>query len=715
MQSCFTMTLLSRTTLGAIIISMMVLCASSPVSALESPGVSISRNGTTAGIKWTSVTGATGYRLVYASTANPDERHTADMGNTTEFSAVLPVGASYYVAIIAYNATEESAITSENIQTLSIPETATADVEVTVTAVSCTQPDNNGGTAIQNGLPVSLEVTLNATKALDSLTIYFYLEDSTGPVDFAPMVISDIRQGTYSYQQTVSLTTPKSVTGTFTLQAKLDPFGQLNGTSVFDSAMAPVTIDLANTYANTLDLVMEEFTLDSYMVELKDESTEALSVGTSTEDVNIRDAHIQATVVIVSRGSDATNVPVKFKLEMPDNTQKDLLVWDSNAKGYADSLTIATMKEDIPVSIAVGLLIPTDVAALFPTYFQNNQHLFAVGAKINPDATITETDLSITSSPEMGDLVEVDNNYLIEEVVILPEQGLRKHSIHFSEYFEKNWSNNYFGATCKAGGEAQFTSTSFPAAIYIPNVGTVTKVTYMTGEALAKLDTKIVGSNKNFAEINAKASMWDYHSDRIIAFTTEGGTLNASIKFLGNTIYSKYKTLNNTYTYEPSYSKSVSAHTTVTVGLIPVTFTAGVSGTLSMEISATLNGITNITLTGTPKVSSQATASASVGGDVGFASAHAGVEGTLTLLSIGVPASVSATISPASGSNTWTIDLSETINSNVSGMNGSVGLFAEAYVLGIGKRWEKSLASWNGYTNNQRLFSSNQSETFTSY
>jgi len=80
---------------------------SSPSTPLTSPVLQLETEGNRASLEWSAVSGAKGYRLYYA----PPSIETigeVDMGLQTTFSADLWPQASFYVAIKAYNETEDS-------------------------------------------------------------------------------------------------------------------------------------------------------------------------------------------------------------------------------------------------------------------------------------------------------------------------------------------------------------------------------------------------------------------------------------------------------------------------------------------------------------------------------------------------------------------------------------------------------------------------------
>lgn len=79
-------------------------------SSLAAPSLTVSTDGTTLSLSWTSVAGATGYTLLYAPApyTGPDSIGSIPLGTQTSLAASLWNGAAFYVAIQAYNSSNSS-------------------------------------------------------------------------------------------------------------------------------------------------------------------------------------------------------------------------------------------------------------------------------------------------------------------------------------------------------------------------------------------------------------------------------------------------------------------------------------------------------------------------------------------------------------------------------------------------------------------------------
>lgn len=109
-------------------VAMILLClVNLSFAALEAPVLSSSTDGLDITLDWASVPDATGYRLYYvavASYSGPESVSSIDLGVSTTFSYTLWDGASYYLAVTAYNDQESSFYSNIeviNIEVFSIP------------------------------------------------------------------------------------------------------------------------------------------------------------------------------------------------------------------------------------------------------------------------------------------------------------------------------------------------------------------------------------------------------------------------------------------------------------------------------------------------------------------------------------------------------------------------------------------------------------------
>ena len=79
-------------------------------STLAAPTLTVANAGTKVTLSWSAVSGATGYTLFYAPHpyTGPETIGSVDMGGQTGISANLSTGASFYIAVQAYNSAGSS-------------------------------------------------------------------------------------------------------------------------------------------------------------------------------------------------------------------------------------------------------------------------------------------------------------------------------------------------------------------------------------------------------------------------------------------------------------------------------------------------------------------------------------------------------------------------------------------------------------------------------
>jgi hypothetical protein len=157
------------------------------------------------------------------------------------------------------------------------------------------------------------------------------------------------------------------------------------------------------------------------------------------------------------------------------------------------------------------------------------------------------------------------------------------------------------------------------------------------------------------------------------------GFNGGSIAVLGQDIYqwSQKGTLAGT----KSWTQSIfSASTTITLGPVPVTFSAGANGTFGYTYSMVDSGNT---ITG--KFEPTAGLNAVVSASVSLVFASAGVEGQLNLVHFDMPSTAVVTLLPTDFS--YKVDADLTITS----LSGEVDAFATL----LGDKWTLTLASWS--------------------
>jgi hypothetical protein len=222
--------------------------------------------------------------------------------------------------------------------------------------------------------------------------------------------------------------------------------------------------------------------------------------------------------------------------------------------------------------------------------------------------------------------------------------------------YEKKIGNSTFG-------------TSFSASL------TGTSGTSPRLEAAAALDVTIFGITQSLLDAYAA----EYGSG--------SSSSTASLSILGQSVSLNYE-------HEQTFFDESK---TFMVGPVPVTISAGATGTLSLAVT------TGTAIVFTPGIALDATLSAGLGGDGDFVSASAGIRGTLNLIDISLPISMNAY---QSGS-TWMYSVTGTLE--ISTLSGVLALYAEASIdfgfFEVGVDYSYDLFSWEGLSWSDQLFS----------
>jgi len=135
---------------------------------------------------------------------------------------------------------------------------------------------------------------------------------------------------------------------------------------------------------------------------------------------------------------------------------------------------------------------------------------------------------------------------------------------------------------------------------------------------------------------------------------------------------------------------------------IPISVSASSDGCIYVDASASW-GSRTLTGTVTPGASVDATLKAGVGADAVVVSAEAGVYGTITVVDASVPVSLSAAV-VAGG-----VTVTESAKLTMTGLDGEVGLYAEACFLWFCDESTLTIFDWTGLTYaNASIFSASQ-------
>ncbi|HVV88173.1 MAG TPA: hypothetical protein VHE35_34265 [Kofleriaceae bacterium] len=186
-------------------------------------------------------------------------------------------------------------------------------------------------------------------------------------------------------------------------------------------------------------------------------------------------------------------------------------------------------------------------------------------------------------------------------------------------------------------------------------------------------------------------TVFGHDTDLYSATVTKRGTTTSvtpSVSFLGNTL-----DVSGTLAVDLADEQK-----TFMVGVVPVTVSAGLSGSVGLAMS-----VSSDTVTMEPSVDLTADVTAGVGAEDELGGATAGVKGSLTLIHAGLP--ISMRVYPSGF--TWKYDVTGQLT--IETLSGSLSLFAEAFVKFAGfsasMEYSYKLFSWTGLSWTKTLFS----------
>jgi hypothetical protein len=222
----------------------------------------------------------------------------------------------------------------------------------------------------------------------------------------------------------------------------------------------------------------------------------------------------------------------------------------------------------------------------------------------------------------------------------------------------------------------------------------------LTGEASANAQIQLFGATMTIVLLKADASINNASSDGASLYGEVVGATVLDESFEDGFTFKASDDLSNYEEYFCTEFFDVSS--TITVGVVPVTMSAGAEGCANLSFSATPQyntstheGTLNIEFT--PSLTSDLTAALGVGTD-GFS---AGVEGTVTLLEFSIP----VTLDPKYNFNTTTFSYDSTGQIDLTMLDGSVDLYAKADLGLFDVKYSKELFSWDGISKEWWLWS----------
>jgi len=300
-----------------------------------------------------------------------------------------------------------------------------------------------------------------------------------------------------------------------------------------------------------------------------------------------------------------------------------------------------------------------------------------------------------TSPARLSTYINQYRQALLQEArVVVPYTSETKRSDSRSS--SDSFGNTYFGASYRYGAGWNFNTTS--------QLG-----------ACQSFDADLYG----YFEANARI----YTTSREILYASAEATATPEqlgydvlVRVLGVDVYSPSGSFPTSFSVTPSKSvrqEFFSAKFYITVLYIPISVTAGISGTVGLDtaLSGQFNSGCRFTLRGELEPFARLDAFGAVAIDVGFASA--GVRGDLSIIEAELPfsASISVYLDTTSSPYRLMADLDSDLQLNVSTLSGRFVVFAQAF----GLYGEKELASFSGVTHSTPLMSEHRTVPLSSF
>ncbi len=515
---------------------------------------------------------------------------------------------------------------------------------LSIGATTVESSDPNAGHEIQ------VATQLGASRAYESVPVGYYLlnkadvdaeADPVRQFEMGNAVFSQVSGGMNSYQTVLRIPTDITPNTDYYLVAQVDPVDDIHETNEDDNVPPDGTttpvVHIDDTWTNTPDIVLEDVVLDTDAIVLRP-LAQYPSMGPLQDVAN---SHFGCTVMITTTGAnDVTDLDLSVSIEVPGGSFQPLKIWNRDNSSYQDSYVAERVVAGQPNGIHLDVFIPEALRLQLLPFVQNGPTQMGLQVLTNRTAGIAEWDLGSRRYNRPDDGVNFD------VTVVGPPEPIQQGGLHWDDGFDTSWSNKFFGVGLSMGAGASLDDRG--AIAY----------------ADAAVPVYLVGSRFDFfdAHIYQRTDPNDNTNSRY----------SVDVNALGVTVFTKL-------VEDPSYvntedwnvQKSAEARSLVWVGPVPITLTAGASGTIGYQTTVDLNTSRAILTTG-PYANAGAYASAAV--DLVVVSA--GVAGTLTIVSDELTAAMIADMNITNNGNTLVGTLTFSLTNDLVGPNGRIYLFA---------------------------------------
>jgi hypothetical protein len=520
------------------------------------------------------------------------------------------------------------------------------------------QPGNLtiGATTMQSNAPnvgheLEVATEIGASRAYDSVPVGYYLlrkEDVDAGVDevrqheLGNIAFDQVAGGRRAYNAVIRIPTDVEPNVDYYLVAQVDPVDEIVETDEEDNVppegTAPAVVRIEDAWTDTPDIVLEDVVLDTEAIVLK--SLRAFASMGSLQDV--QNHHFGATVTVTTTGAnDVTDLDLTVGIELPGGSFLPLQIWNRDNASYQDSYVAERVVAGEPNSIHLDVFVPESVLQQLLPFVQNGPIQTGLQVLTNRTAGIAEWDLGSRryNRPDNGVNFDVT---IVAPFVLPPQPG----GLHWSEGFEKTWTNKFFGVGLALGAEASLDERGAIA------------------QADAEVPVFLAGERFQFFDANIYS--------RTDPNDSSNSRYSVDVEALGVTVYTRLvEDPNYVRTEDWNVAKTAEARSLVWVGPVPIRLTAGATGTIGFRTTVDLDTSRAI-LTAGPYADAGAFAEARVD----LAVVSAGVAGNMTIVADEFTAEMVADMDIINGGDTLLGTLTFSITNELEGPNGRVYLFA---------------------------------------
>lgn len=515
--------------------------------------------------------------------------------------------------------------------------------------------------------------------------------------------IARVDAGSNLYEVRLDLPEDTIAPGEYYLIAVVDPLDAMAETDEADNEIAAdgipefgALVVLGGTQQFLPDIVLESIEVDDPVVETDVTPEVSPPVGGIPE---VENSDFGITATVRSTGPDTlVDVALGASLEVPMPTGAlvlPLVIWDTDSGAYTSTIDIPFLVATESHSIHLDVRIPQDgrdvLAALLPA----GEELLLEGrvhVDVDPSNMYPEYE---GGNDLQGDEDGNDNGETARVLLIVFEdeeaEGLlageeEPNELEWDVPYLKDFSNGNAGVGVRFGAKASVNTKGVLA------------------EAEASVPMTLVGFTIDLLNLDAKG-LFNPRDKADNGFVV-------TLKALDLKLYEKRTKEDEELSGDPlAYHQEKAYSATFTVGPVPMSVRIGASGTVGLDVSASVGS--EFRVAAEPKLNFAVFGEGGVGGSFAGWTLAGGLGADMELIDDTFSASITASVDYDSGTSILTGSITEAVTNQLEGPNGRLFVFATAQgkILWsrVSKRWEYVLAKWASFERNDTLFNKTES------